>query len=103
MLLGQIYARTIGLRDLLETKARNSPFVRYALGAVKGKYKDDVFEGMVEAVLTKHAKEERGVGLQNFKYSPAFDEFTQILNLQSPAVYRIFGETFPTRTGRSWR
>ncbi|KAJ7821613.1 hypothetical protein B0H14DRAFT_2257498, partial [Mycena olivaceomarginata] len=54
-------------------------------------------------VLTKHDKEEQGFGLQNFKYSPAFDEFTQILNLQSPAAYRIFGETFPTRTARSWR
>lgn len=102
-LLGQIYARTIGVRDLLEKKVRNSPFVRYALGVVRGKYKDEVFEGMMEAVLTQHDKDDRGVGKQNFKYSPAYDEFTQILNIQSPAAYKIFAETFPARTGRSWR
>ncbi|KAJ7827971.1 hypothetical protein B0H14DRAFT_3719732 [Mycena olivaceomarginata] len=75
-LLGEIYGRTIGLKDIIEQpNAKTTPCVRYAQGALSGKYNNDVFNGLVEAMVTKADKEERGVGMQNFKYAPAYEEF----------------------------
>ncbi|KAF7291444.1 hypothetical protein MIND_01289500 [Mycena indigotica] len=65
-LMGQIYARAIGVKELIERKSRDSPFIRYTLGALRGEYNDEVFKGLTEAMVTQHDKESRGVGLQNF-------------------------------------
>ncbi|KAF8161505.1 hypothetical protein B0H34DRAFT_767050, partial [Crassisporium funariophilum] len=73
--LGGIFARTIGVREIVEDEsAASSPFVRYAQGALSGKYNNEVFNGLVQAVVTKQDREERGVGLQNFPYAPAWEE-----------------------------
>ncbi|KAF7291442.1 hypothetical protein MIND_01289300 [Mycena indigotica] len=102
-LMGQIYARAIGVKELIERKSRDSPFIRYTLGALRGEYNDEVFKGLTEAMVTQHDKESRGVGLQNFRYAPAYDDFTQILNLQSPAAYRTFSEHLPAQSQRNLR
>ncbi|KAF8328951.1 hypothetical protein F5887DRAFT_1287968 [Amanita rubescens] len=103
--LGQIYARTIGVKEILETPdvAKQSPCVRYALGVLRGKYNNDVFNGLVEAVVTKYEKEERGVGMQNFKYAPAWDELCHIISTHSPRTYRVLLDFLPGRTIRSFR
>ncbi|KAJ6597408.1 hypothetical protein B0H10DRAFT_1736405, partial [Mycena sp. CBHHK59/15] len=70
--LGEIYGRTIGLQDIIEQpNAKTTPYVRYAQGALQGKYSNEVFNGLVEAMVTKSDKEEHGVGMQNFKLAPA--------------------------------
>ncbi|KAJ7701597.1 hypothetical protein B0H16DRAFT_1348123, partial [Mycena metata] len=99
--IGEIYARTIGLQDIIEEP--NTPCIRYAQGALEGKYDNTVFNGLVEAMVTKVEREERGVGMQNFKYAPAYDEFCNVLRISSPAAYRAFQEQLPGRSERSFR
>lgn len=120
--LGQIYARTVGLKEILETSvcftlnynncqalmkvsknAKTTPCVRYAVGVLKGKYDNAVFNGLLEAVVTKYDKEERGVGLQNFRYAPAWDEMCHIISIQSPRTYRALLEFLPGRSIRNFR
>ncbi|KAJ6607189.1 hypothetical protein B0H10DRAFT_2228110 [Mycena sp. CBHHK59/15] len=102
--LGEIYGRTIGLQDIIEQpNAKTTPYVRYAQGALQGKYSNEVFNGLVEAMVTKSDKEERGVGMQNFKLAPAYDEFCNVLRINSPAAYRAFKEHLPGREENSFR
>ncbi|KAJ7670785.1 hypothetical protein DFH06DRAFT_980885 [Mycena polygramma] len=103
-LLGEIYGRSIGLQDIIEQpNAKNTPCVRYAQGVLEGTYNNQVFNGLVEAMVTKADREERGVGMQNFKYAPAYDEFCNVIRISSPAAYRAFQEHLPGRSERSFR
>ncbi|KAJ7842165.1 hypothetical protein B0H13DRAFT_1648885 [Mycena leptocephala] len=54
-------------------------------------------------MVTKADKEERGVGVQNFKYAPAYTEFCNVLRINSPPAYRAFQEHLPGRSERSFR
>lgn len=54
-------------------------------------------------MVTKVDREERGVGMQNFKYAPAYDEFCNVIRVTSPAAYRAFQEHIPARTERNFR
>ncbi|KAK6966380.1 hypothetical protein R3P38DRAFT_2816382 [Favolaschia claudopus] len=103
-ILGELYGRCAGLREIIEhPDAKNTPCIRYAQGVLAGKYKNEVFNGLVEAMVTKTDREERGVGMQNFKYAPAYDEFCNIIRINSPAAYRAFQEHLPSRSERSFR
>ena len=78
---------------------KNSPFVRFAQGAIQGKYDNSpIFMGLIHAMVTKVNKEERGVGMQNFKYAPAWDEFVHIVSIHSPRAHKFLREHFPART-----
>ncbi|KAJ6541136.1 hypothetical protein B0H10DRAFT_1754264, partial [Mycena sp. CBHHK59/15] len=79
-LLGELYARSIGLKEIIETAdAKNTPCIKFAQGTLQGKYQEfDVFTGLVEAMVMKTDKLERGVGMQNFKHPPAWDELSHI-------------------------
>ena len=121
--LGEIYARTIGLKDLIEKPvstefqadsrgqpvsdlwkdAKTTACVRYAQGVLSGKYDNKVFDGLVEAVVTKHNREQRGVGMQNFHYAPAWDELCHILKIHSPRAYESLSKHLPMRSMRSFR
>ncbi|KAG6864122.1 hypothetical protein C0991_012300 [Blastosporella zonata] len=85
--LGKLYAKIKGLKALIENSdATNTPYIQYALGITKGQYKkNEVFEGLLRAVLMEQDRDSRGVGFRNFKYAPAWDEH------------------FPVRTARSFR
>ncbi|KAJ7034214.1 hypothetical protein C8F04DRAFT_1350091 [Mycena alexandri] len=103
-LIGEIYGRTVGLQGIIEQpNAKNTPCVRYAEGVLEGKFDNKVFNGLVEAMVTKVDREERGVGMRNFKYAPAYDEFCNVLRINSPAAYRAFQEDLPGRSERSFR
>lgn len=56
--------------------------------------------GLVRAMVTKVDKEERGVGMQNFRYSPAWDEFIHIVKIHSSRAHNFLAEHFPARTIR---
>lgn len=45
-------------------------------------------------------REERGVGLQNFQYTPALDEFAHICAITSPETYRLLRRHLPLPTIR---
>ncbi|KAI9062819.1 hypothetical protein FKP32DRAFT_1548995, partial [Trametes sanguinea] len=51
----------------------------------------------------KKDKAERGVGMQNFKFTPAFDEFMHIVHIHSARAYRFLASQLPMRTERSIR
>ncbi|TFY73791.1 hypothetical protein EWM64_g10221 [Hericium alpestre] len=54
-------------------------------------------------MVSKLDREERGVGMQNFRYSPSYDEFIHIVSIQSPEVHRFLSEHLAARTQRSFR
>ncbi|KAJ3965299.1 hypothetical protein EV361DRAFT_955152 [Lentinula raphanica] len=98
-ILGQHYINTKGLKQLVEAADGGSPFVSFATGVLEGKYKgNDVFLGLVQAMVQKVDHEERGVGMQNFTYAPAYDEFIQIVGIHSPRVHQFLSQHFPARS-----
>ncbi|KAJ7101505.1 hypothetical protein B0H15DRAFT_769608 [Mycena belliarum] len=103
--LGEIYARAIGLKEIIETAdAKNTPCIKFAQGTLQGKYDDfSVFSGLVEAMVQKVDRVERGVGMQNFKYPPAWEEMAHIVNIHSPRAAKALREHIPLPSHRSFR
>jgi hypothetical protein len=90
--------------SIVTKDAKNSPFIRFAEGAPEGKYQGyGVFTALVEAMVTKVDKEERGVGMQNFTFAPAWDEFVALVSIQSPRTHALLRDHFATRTLRNIR
>ena len=54
-------------------------------------------------MVMKADKEECGVGIQNFKYAPEFEEMMQIVNLYSPSAYQYLSGEIAVPTQRSIR
>lgn len=78
--------------------------MRYALGVLDGKYKDhSIFTGLVDAMVNARDREERGIGLQNFEYTPALDEFAHICAITSPEAYRLLQKHIPLPTIRNFQ
>ena len=57
----------------------------------------------MEAVVTKYDREERGVGMQNFHYAPAWDEMCHILKIHSPRAFESLSAYLPARSARNFR
>ena len=79
-----------------------SPYVRFALGVLDGKYDENIFTGLIEIMMMKQDQEERGVGMQNFKYPPTWDEICNILRIQSPQAYHTLTEKIPGHSQRNF-
>ncbi|KAK7023575.1 hypothetical protein VNI00_016661 [Paramarasmius palmivorus] len=54
-------------------------------------------------MVQKIDQKERGVGMQNFQYAPAWDEFIHIVKIHSPQAYRFLAQQFPARMERQIR
>jgi hypothetical protein len=52
-------------------------------------------------MVAKQDKEERGVGLQGFRYAPGLTEFAHIINIHSPRAYQAIRNILPLPTPRS--
>lgn len=66
---------------------------------LKGKYQDHkVFTGLVDAMVSARDHEERGIGMQNFEYMPALDEFAHMCAIISPEAYCMLQWELPLRT-----
>ncbi|KAL1700129.1 hypothetical protein EV121DRAFT_214771 [Schizophyllum commune] len=102
-IFAETYGDTVQLFDIFSKSAEGDVFLEYTVGRLEGRYDDTLLTGIVHAVLVMHSKEERGVGMQNFKYMPAYDEFMQIIFSQSPSVARLIGTHLPVRSDRSMR
>ncbi|KZT40302.1 hypothetical protein SISSUDRAFT_1127329 [Sistotremastrum suecicum HHB10207 ss-3] len=99
--LAEIYARTQGLSGLMDL---DHPALEYTKGVLAGKYTDEaVFNGMVEAFVTKIDRAAKGRGMQGYKYPLAFDEFASLLVTTSPRAYKHFRAHFATRSQRSFQ
>lgn len=53
--------------------------------------------------MQKQNRVERGVGMQNFAYAPAWDEFSHVMSIQSPRAYKTLCDQFPAPAIRSFR
>ena len=83
-------------------KDPKAPCLLYAKGVLSGEYKNDqIFTGLVEAMVTSKEKEKKGVGLQGFKYAPGLQEFAQIISIHSPRAYRALKKILPLPSERS--
>ena len=72
-------------------------------GALNGKYNHEVFNGLLQAMVTKLDREKRGIGLQNFPYAPAWEEMSHLLWICNPCAYRSLKEYLPTPNERTIR
>lgn len=70
---------------------------------LSGKYDNKVFSGLVHAMVEKLDRDERGVGMQNFRYAPAWDKFCHSIKISSPRAYRVLQEHLPARSQRNFR
>ena len=76
--------------------------VVYAKGILKGKYAgNDMFGSLLQAVVIKNDKERRGVGMQNFKYTPDLIELAHIISTHSASAYEALREFLPMPTIRT--
>ncbi|KAF7300831.1 hypothetical protein MKEN_01309000 [Mycena kentingensis (nom. inval.)] len=95
-LLASQYAQSKGFRDLLNATDTESIFVRFVKGAMAGEYDDEnVFLGLLHAMVQQKDREARGVGSQNFLYMPAWKEFAHIIRIHSPRAYKFLQKHFP--------
>ncbi|KAF4569611.1 hypothetical protein EYR36_009408 [Pleurotus pulmonarius] len=103
--LPKVEHMTKGLKEIIEApNPKTTPCIRYALGVLQGKYStSDVFAGLLSAMVSKLDREERGVGMQNFMYAPAWDEVCHIIKINSPSAYRALSEHFPAPSQRYFR
>ncbi|PPR07227.1 hypothetical protein CVT24_010170 [Panaeolus cyanescens] len=101
--LASIYARCIGLREILED-TEVSPLIKYVHGVLNRKYTgSDLFASMIEALALKHQKEERGIGMQRMRYAPELVEFSHILFTHSPRAYEQLREVISIPDVRTLR
>jgi hypothetical protein len=116
-LLGKLYATHLGLREIMESQVchflthtivenqpyqrQDNPCVVYAKGVLSGKYKSAMFPGMIAAFVTLEDKKRRGVGKQNFQYTPEFKEFMLILRSHGRHVYEFVATHIPVMEDRS--
>ncbi|KAF9231491.1 hypothetical protein BU15DRAFT_82327 [Melanogaster broomeanus] len=102
---GHVFAKTQGLHELIHNQdAKNSVCIRYAIGVLEGKYSGtDIFTGMMEAMVQASERHQRGVGHQNFKYSPALEQFAHMCAIISPEVYRFMKKSFQLPTHRHFQ
>jgi hypothetical protein len=83
---------------------RNIPYIHYVLGITNRKYKQNkVFKGLLHAILSQQDRENQGVGMQNFKYVPAWDEACHMFQIQSPSAYCLIQKHFPARSARCFK
>ncbi|KAJ8089779.1 hypothetical protein PM082_018355 [Marasmius tenuissimus] len=88
----------------IQTNEKTSAFTKFAEGILQGKLEnDEVFFGLVRAMAQKIDRKERGVGMQNIQYAPAWDEFIHIMKIYSPRAYRFLAQQFPARAERQIR
>ncbi|KAG6916064.1 hypothetical protein DXG01_008589 [Tephrocybe rancida] len=103
-LMGEVYAKTIGLQDLVEKPdTKRSPCIRFALGVLNGEYNNEMFEGLVQAVVLDHERDARGVGRQNFRYAPAWEELCHVIKIHSPKLYVALSAHLPMPAIRTFR
>lgn len=67
--------------------------IKYVQGVVSGKHKgNDLFGSLLQVMVLKADKENRGVGMQNFQYAPNLIECAHIVFTHSPKAYEFLQE-----------
>ncbi|KAI0291530.1 hypothetical protein BC826DRAFT_875479, partial [Russula brevipes] len=84
------------------TSSHTESLTRFVRQVVEGNLDDKpVFLDLVQVLTIEAERRERGLGLQNMKYPPAFDEWCHELLCIRPEAYRSFRLQFAGRTDRN--
>lgn len=83
----------------LQTCSHGETLTWFVRQVVAGRFNDkQVFMDLVHILVVDAERLERGVGLQNMKYPPAFDDWCHELLCIRPEAYRTFRQQFAGRT-----
>ncbi|THU93771.1 hypothetical protein K435DRAFT_669626 [Dendrothele bispora CBS 962.96] len=100
--LGQVFLRYRQLEGLMEEAQVIAE--RFTHHVLAGNFKDDeVFLGIVEAMILAKDRELNGKSMANFKYTPPFDDFMHVLHTLNPRSYRHLSKHIKMRTEQSIR
>ncbi|KIY43701.1 hypothetical protein FISHEDRAFT_52985 [Fistulina hepatica ATCC 64428] len=100
----EIHARSKDLYTIFsQADAKNTPCIIYAQAALEGSIKNTLFASLMDALCSVHEREERGVGMQNFRWPVEWDEFMHIVQIQAPSAAELIGKHLPKRTERSYK
>jgi len=67
--------------------------IKYVQGVISGEHKgSDLFGSLLQAMVLKADKENRGIGMQNFQYAPNLIECAHIVFTHSPKAYEFLQE-----------
>ncbi|KAJ7318539.1 hypothetical protein DFH08DRAFT_819813 [Mycena albidolilacea] len=92
---GRSPTRYKGLEEILNEDGTLDVFARFARGVGEGRYKDNqVLLGLVVTIQLATERRIRGMGMQNFKYPPAFREWGALIRMSSPRTYRNIAQEF---------
>ncbi|QRW21072.1 hypothetical protein RhiXN_06061 [Rhizoctonia solani] len=98
------FAKVHSVYEIIVNKDERTPAQRFLLQVLKGEMKDrKIFCGMVEVMAMMDNKALRGVGLQNAKYPPNFNQFCHEIANISPLAYHTFRSIFGGRTTSNFR
>ncbi|KAF7328133.1 hypothetical protein MVEN_02570400 [Mycena venus] len=98
----RLMAKYHGLEEFLGKRSDLNVFHRFAIAVGEGQFKNNqVFLGLVESTQLALERNVRGVGLQNFKYPPAFQEWCAMIPSLSPRTYRNMAQHFRVESERS--
>ena len=70
---------------------------------LRGEYEGEVFSTIFEAISIKVDKERRGVGMQNFSYTPSLKDLGYTIRMTSPSAYEILRKVIPMEHPRTIR
>ncbi|KJA28105.1 hypothetical protein HYPSUDRAFT_129671, partial [Hypholoma sublateritium FD-334 SS-4] len=74
--IGNMHIKILGLGDLLSEESDDSILLRFARSYAEGKFdKNQAFLEMLSVMVSRADREQKGRGLQNMYYPPAFDEW----------------------------
>ncbi|KZV94435.1 hypothetical protein EXIGLDRAFT_767081 [Exidia glandulosa HHB12029] len=96
----------LGLDGLLasDKEDQNDVLLRFTQGAVRGDYKDEkVFFGLMDAMVTLKDKERRGVGMQNMRWVPEYDDVMHQMAMASNSAFQAYKRYLPGRSQRSFQ
>lgn len=87
---------------VLQQGTQRSPMVKIAQAYLEGKLDDKtIFKDIMFVMAAQLDREERGVGMQNFKYPPTWEEMCQILHDSSPQTYNYLAKHIRMPTDRN--
>ncbi|KAG7095522.1 hypothetical protein E1B28_006260 [Marasmius oreades] len=104
--LGSIYARAKGLEKLIQSENSSTTVCAiYVTEVLEGKHSgnrgDEFFGSLLQAMLVKRSKAERGVGLQNFRHAPDLIQIAHMVQMHSTVAYQFLREYMPLPTVRA--
>ncbi|THU78978.1 hypothetical protein K435DRAFT_698947 [Dendrothele bispora CBS 962.96] len=102
--LGRLYGKYRGIGELLQEAEDNKQGVmlRYVHHVLNDDFKDDeIFRGLVKAMVLAKERQLANKSMKNFKYTPAFDDFMHVLHDISPRAYKALGIHVKVRHQRS--